>query len=208
MRRTADQTPQRKKPEKSGPSLFVRAVIALVIVSTLAVFAGFAMQPSGPVDVTASTKSSSGPEGLRIAFDGPTRVTEIQYNGSYEGPYEVLDPNSSGGVPEALKLVDKAIEMNPDNATLLDTKGLIYLKDKKPQQAIPLLEKAVEISCEGPLHVLHLSYAYLSNGDTDLAIQNFDKVRPLLLPKSETLSKDNKAMFDELEMQSGPDSGT
>ncbi|MGL6225750.1 MAG: tetratricopeptide repeat protein [Thermoguttaceae bacterium] len=103
----------------------------------------------------------------------------------------------------AMQLINKALELKPDSPTLLDSKGLICLQAGNNQDAIPLFERSVELTCEGPMYVLHLAYAMLKNSDNESAIRMFDKVRPLLVPQLPRMSEENRNMFNELEMRLG-----
>jgi len=163
-----------------------------------------ARQSGTPVDVTGSATITSIAGGFQVDFPNPVSLSEIVYGGDYQGPFEVSSP-SSGSDPllEAHALIDKALENEPDNPMLLDTKGLIHLKNGRPQDAIPLFERAVEITCEGPIYVLHLAFAQMKNGENEKASTTFDKVRSNLLPRTDLLMRDNKAMFDEMEMKHG-----
>ena len=163
-----------------------------------------ARQSSAPVDVTGLATITPVAGGFQVEFSNPVSLSEIVYNGDYQGPYEVSAPSSFGGsLQEAHALIDKALDKEPDNPRLLDTKGLIYLKNGQPQDALPLLERAVEITCEGPIYVLHLAFAQMKNGENEKAMTTFEKVRSVLLPRTDMLLRDNKAMFDELEMKLG-----
>ncbi|MBI4861115.1 MAG: tetratricopeptide repeat protein, partial [Candidatus Riflebacteria bacterium] len=67
---------------------------------------------------------------------------------------------------EAMRLVDDALVKLPDNAAFIDTKGWIYYKQKKYDQAVEALKKAIEQMPEtSDLH-LHLGTVYLTLGKT------------------------------------------
>lgn len=173
---------------------------AFVLLASLA-WMSYALQTEGPRDMSSSAKISPTPGGFQVDFGSPVHLSEIVYQGDYEGDFEVFD--SSGGIPEALSLINAAIAKQPDNATLLDSRGLIFLKANNPQDAIPDFEKAVEITCEGPIHLLHLAYSQMKNGDNDSALTTFDKVRPLLAARTDRLMDEDRGMFDDLEMSLG-----
>ena len=165
-----------------------------------------ARQSGAPVNVTSAASITPVADGFQASFPSPVALSEIVYDGDYQGLYELVTPRSNDATQEAFALIDKALESQPDDPRLLDTKGLIFLKNDQPQDAIPLLERAVEISCEGPLYVLHLAYAQLMNGENEKSVTTFEKVRPLLITRTDLLTRDNKAMFDEMEMKlGGPD---
>lgn len=184
--------------------LFGVAVGLLFVFSDGSQKNSFAQQAAAPVDITNSATFSPIPQGFQVSFPNPVSLTSIAYNGPYQGPYEVVEaPTNTGGMNEALSLIDKALDIKPDDPTLLDTKGLIYLKNNRPLEAIPHLERAVELTCEGPIYVLHLAYAQLKAGDSDKAEVTINKVRANLTPKIDQLSDDNKQMLNELEMKLG-----
>ena len=184
-------------------SVFMLGIFVLILSGG---FLSYAMQSGAPVDITSKAEIKPVQDGFRADFPEPVSISEITYNGDFNGPVEVFDgsPGASGGVPEALDLINRALEVEPKNVVFLDTKGLILLKDDKPQDAIPLFEEAVELSCEGPSYVLHLAYAQLKNDSNADAATTFNKVRALLVTRGDGMSKDNKAMFDELDMKLGP----
>ena len=162
-----------------------------------------ARQSGSLVDVTNTAKITPVAGGFQVDFPSPILLSEIVYDGDFQGPFEVSSTSGDSSFNEAYSLIDKALESKPDNPVLLDTKGLIHLKNGRPQDAIPLLERAVEITCEGPLYVLHLAFAQMKNGENEKALTTFEKVRSVLTTRSDILLRDSKAMFDELEMKLG-----
>jgi len=185
---------------------FRRISLGLGIVVVLTLFGNWisqARQSGSPVDATSTAKMTPIPGGFQVEFPNPVFLSEIVYNGNYQGPYEVSCPSPTDTGLEAYALIDKALDNDPDNPRFLDTKGLIHMKNDRSQDAIPLFERAVEITCEGPIYVLHLAYAQMVNGESEKAMTTFEKVRPVLMPRTDLLSRDNKAMFDVLEMRLG-----
>ena len=177
-----------------------------MLFSLLLAWGSHARQSDAPVNVTSAASITPVAGGFQVNFPNPVALSEIVYDGDYQGDYELMTPRSSDATLEALALIDKALESQPDDPRLLDTKGLIFLGNGQPQDAIPLLERAVEISCEGPIYVLHLAYAQLMNGENEKSVTTFEKVRPILITRTDLLLRDNKAMFDEMEMKlGGPD---
>jgi len=162
-----------------------------------------ARQSGSPVDVTGVAKITPVPGGFQVEFPNPVFLSEIVYQGNYQGTYEVFCPSPKDTSLEAYALIDSALVGNPDNPMLLDTKGLIHIKNDRLQDAIPLFERAVEITCEGPIYVLHLAYAQMLNGENEKALTTFEKVRSVLMTRTDLLSQNNKMMFDELEMRLG-----
>jgi tetratricopeptide (TPR) repeat protein len=100
---------------------------------------------------------------------------------------------------KALGIVNSALEAKKDSVTLLDTKGLILMNSGKPEEAVPPLTRAVELSCQLPVYCMHLATALLQVGRTDQARRWFDNVRPQLTELSPSMTKENKEMFDNLQ---------
>lgn len=70
---------------------------------------------------------------------------------------------------EARKLIEKAVEMEPDNAAFLDSMGWVLFKLHQPREALGWLQKAVEHSKEpDPTLYDHL-------GDIHAGLNQFDK---------------------------------
>ena len=102
---------------------------------------------------------------------------------------------------KALEIVNRALEARKDNILLLDTKGLILINSGKPAEAVPVLQRAVELSCQVPLYCMHLAHALYQEGRVAPARRYFDPVRDQLIPAMAmpNTSKENKAMFDSLQ---------
>ncbi|MDR1479460.1 MAG: hypothetical protein LBJ00_11030 [Planctomycetaceae bacterium] len=103
----------------------------------------------------------------------------------------------------AIAMVDRSLGEKPDDPDLLDTKGLILLNAERASDAVPVLERAVTISCEGPLYVLHLIKALDQNGDEGRAKQRFASAQSLLDGAKDSFSKDNQRMLQELKSKYG-----
>ncbi|MCL2710335.1 MAG: tetratricopeptide repeat protein, partial [Planctomycetaceae bacterium] len=99
---------------------------------------------------------------------------------------------------KALEVVDKALETNRDNFTLLNTKGLILINAGRPADAIPVLQRAVELSHQLPIYCMHLAYAFHLDGRVAQARRYFDVTRDQLVPLAPSMTKENKAMYDAL----------
>jgi tetratricopeptide (TPR) repeat protein len=104
----------------------------------------------------------------------------------------------------ALVVVDQALATRRDNITLLNTKGLILINAGRPAEAIPILQRAVELPPHRlPIYYMHLAYALHLDGRVALARREFDAVRDSLIPLISTMSPQfvkerNKAMYDVL----------
>jgi tetratricopeptide (TPR) repeat protein len=103
----------------------------------------------------------------------------------------------------AIAMVDRALETRADDLNLLDTKGLILLNADRAADAIPILERAVTLSCEGPLFVLHLIKALDQNGDEGRARQRFTSAQSILNGARNSFSKENQKTLQELRTKYG-----
>ena len=101
---------------------------------------------------------------------------------------------------KALEVVNNALTTQRDNPTLLDTKGLILLNAGNPEEAAPVLLRAVELSCQLPIHCMHLAYVLHQEGRSpDQVRRYFDPARDRLIPLVPSMTKENKKMFDALQ---------
>ena len=105
---------------------------------------------------------------------------------------------------KALEVVDNALSTRKDNVTLLDTKGLIFLNAGQPGEAVPVLQRAVELSCQLPIYCMHLAYALHLEGRPAQARRYFDNARDSLIPLVPKMTKENKAMYDTLQLNIPP----
>jgi tetratricopeptide (TPR) repeat protein len=70
---------------------------------------------------------------------------------------------------EALRLIDKAIEIVGKDPGLMDTKGAILVYSGKSAEAVPLLVSATRDDNADPRHHFHLAVAYRDQGKLDEA---------------------------------------
>jgi tetratricopeptide (TPR) repeat protein len=106
---------------------------------------------------------------------------------------------------KALAIVDSALNTDSDNVVLINTKGLVLLNSGNPTDAVPALQRAVELSCQLPLYCMHLAYAYHQLQRAGQARRWFDLVRAQLNESTPGLnSKENKAMLDALQQALPP----
>lgn len=68
---------------------------------------------------------------------------------------------------EALRLIDRALEIAGRSPALLDTKGAILIYSGRAAEAIPLLEQAARDPQADPRHQFHLALAYREVGKLD-----------------------------------------
>ena len=105
---------------------------------------------------------------------------------------------------KALEVVNNALEAKKDHVPLLNTKGLILLNSGNPEEAVKPLSDAVELSCQVPIYCMHLAVALKQlNRDTQ-ARRWLDPVRDQLIASVPKMTKENKAMFDELQTRLPP----
>jgi pentatricopeptide repeat protein len=101
---------------------------------------------------------------------------------------------------EALQLVDRAIELAGPTPPLLDTKGTALIYDGKPQEAIPVLERATAGFGRDPRFPFHLAAAYCRAGQTAKAKEVFRQVGQRDL-KKQILTKKDQELLAELEQK-------
>jgi len=64
----------------------------------------------------------------------------------------------------ALAVAQKAVNLAPDNGSMKDTLGVVYLKMNKPADALPVLQQAANLTNNEPSVCQHLGDAYLAEG--------------------------------------------
>ena len=79
------------------------------------------------------------------------------------------------GDERAISLAQKAYELNPENAAVVDTYGWIMLKSGNHQQSVPILEKAHELQPDSEEIALHLAEAYRTVGKSSEAQRILEK---------------------------------
>lgn len=122
----------------------------------------------------------------------------------FQNNLAMLYSRALGNHDKALGVVDGALETKKDNVVLLDTKGLILLNSGNPAEAVPVLQRAVELSCQLPIYCMHLAYALHQDGRPTQARRYFDSVRAQLNEAAPGMAKENKAMFDTLQIALPP----
>ena len=70
---------------------------------------------------------------------------------------------------KAMDLAKKADELQPGNASILDTIGWIYFKNNQYDKSIEYLENAIKITPQNPSILYHLGAVYHSKGSNNLA---------------------------------------
>ena len=173
---------------------------------------------SRPDDVGVAAKPADSPEFLLvladywIVRDKPERAIPLYERGLEHAPENFLFLNNLALLvsktaedhDRALNIINGALKDRADNVTLLDTKGLILINAKRVDEAVPVLQRAVELSCQKPLCVMHYAYALDLQGQQAAAREWFNKALPLLETSEDTFLKDDKNMFDYLKMTYPP----
>lgn len=118
----------------------------------------------------------------------------------FQNNLAMLYSRSLGQHDKALEIVENALNVKKDHVPLLDTKGLILLESGNATDAIPVLTQAVELSCQVPLYCMHLATAMQQDGRSAQSIRRWlDPVRDQLIAGAPKMTKENKAMFDNLQ---------
>jgi tetratricopeptide (TPR) repeat protein len=86
-----------------------------------------------------------------------------------------LYANGLGSKEEALRLATRAYELNPRNATVMDTMGYALLKNGKNDDARKLLEKTATVIPKNPSVQYHLALAYMAQGDKAQALKSIKR---------------------------------
>jgi len=164
---------------------------------------------------TGAAKPVDNPEFLLVLADywivrgKPERAIPLYELGLEKDPENFLFQNNlallvskaGNDHTRALNIIDGALKERADNVTLLDSKGLILINAKRSDEAVPVLLRAVELSCQKPLCVMHYAYALDLQGQESAAREWFNKALPLLETSVGTFLKDDKDMFDLLKMR-------
>jgi Flp pilus assembly protein TadD len=99
---------------------------------------------------------------------------------------------------DAMRYIERAIQIAGPRANLLDTKGTILVRDGKASQASPLLEEAASSPRSDPRYHLHLAEAYFRLGDLPKARASFNQARDSDLT-SQVLTKADVKVIGELQ---------
>jgi Tfp pilus assembly protein PilF len=79
-------------------------------------------------------------------------------------------------LPKARAYIEKACKIEPKNAAYLDSLGWVLFKQNHPQDALPWLVKAVELSPEPDATILdHLGDVYLTLHQFSKAMESWKK---------------------------------
>jgi len=80
---------------------------------------------------------------------------------------------------EAMTLAQKADQLQPGNASILDTIGWIHYQQKQYSAAIPFLEKSLSVNQHNPIVYYHLGRAFLAYGKEDKGVANLKRALAL-----------------------------
>src|SRR5262249_31292365 len=76
---------------------------------------------------------------------------------------------------EALELIQRALELDPDNGYFIDSLGWVYYQQGRYPEALRELLRATERAKDDPEIFDHLADAYLKNGKIEEAIATWEK---------------------------------
>jgi len=76
---------------------------------------------------------------------------------------------------EAQQMIEKALQIDPDNGYITDSLGWVYYKKGEIEKAIELLTRAVSLSPDDSILLEHLGDAYIKNGNTDQALEAYQR---------------------------------
>lgn len=100
---------------------------------------------------------------------------------------------------QALKLVQRALEIRPEDGYIMDSLGWVYFRKQAYDKAIFYLEKAVELSEYETVIAAHLADAYLKTGQREKAIAMYKKALDNAKPDHEKEIREIKEKLKNLE---------
>ncbi|MCH7679186.1 tetratricopeptide repeat protein, partial [candidate division KSB1 bacterium] len=80
---------------------------------------------------------------------------------------------------EALEMVSRALEADPENGSFLDTIGWVYYKLGNYDKALEYIKKSVAIRNSSAEVLEHLGDVYEKLGQMELAVENWQKAKAL-----------------------------
>ncbi len=99
---------------------------------------------------------------------------------------------------EALKLVEQALEQLGHNPEVLDTKGMILLRQHHAPEAVDTLRLATKSPGANPSSYFHLSLAYRDAGNKDRAREELQTFRRLK-PDTQQMTEEERQQLADLE---------
>ena len=92
--------------------------------------------------------------------------------------YYIADKNMK--LDEAEDLVERALELDPENGYYLDSLGWVYYRQGNGEDAVDYIERALlNMPSDDAILRDHLGDAYLMVGDSDRAVQQWRRARRL-----------------------------
>lgn len=101
----------------------------------------------------------------------------------------------NGQPKAALKSIEAALKLEPDNADLVSEKGVIFFHLKDLIESIKWMNKAVEIDPDNPYRYSSRAYIKDAMGDTHSAIQDYEKC--VALDPEDAVAYNNLGMLEE-----------
>jgi tetratricopeptide (TPR) repeat protein len=83
--------------------------------------------------------------------------------------------NTQADLERALKLSQKALELEPENPAILDTIGWIYYRMQDLHKARGLIEKALAAAPDAPILNYHMGMVHFKNGEAAEARKKLEK---------------------------------
>jgi tetratricopeptide (TPR) repeat protein len=80
---------------------------------------------------------------------------------------------------EAVRLISRAIDLEPENGYFLDSLGWAYYQQGRYPDALRELKRAIEKAKEDPIIFEHLGDAYAKNGHEEAALAAWEKALQL-----------------------------
>ena len=93
-------------------------------------------------------------EGLAKYPDNPDLMNGLAYFWAEQGTH----------LPEALVLSSRAVQLEPDNGPIQDTRGWVYFQMGAAKDALPYLQRAAFMTNNDPVVLQHVGDAYLKLG--------------------------------------------
>ncbi|HME91213.1 MAG TPA: tetratricopeptide repeat protein, partial [Myxococcaceae bacterium] len=87
----------------------------------------------------------------------------------------------SRDLDEAERLVKRALELEPESGSFLDSLGWVYFRRGQYKRAVEALERAAELDPEEPLIIEHLGDAYHRTGKKVQAAQAYRRALKALI---------------------------
>ena len=90
-----------------------------------------------------------------------------------------LDAEAGVNLEEAKRLIERALQLDPDNGAYVDSLGWVYYKMGRLDDAIAYLERASRLLDSDPVIFDHLGDAYFKQSDVERAMTNWRKALKL-----------------------------